>query len=411
MAMVDHPNVVLATPAWSLNGPNVFSANLTRGLNARGIPAHIVLTRPDWVDVKPLPQPADTWFRTLPVERFTSLTTRWRATIQYLREYAPCIYIPNHDFGHSCVSSQLPDSVATIGIVHSDDPQHYEHVARLGMYWNAVVAVSAAIGAEILKIDPSLAPRLSVIPYGVTAAICLPDRSSETGRPLRAIYAGRLDQTQKRVLDLPEIVKAALALSVPLQMTIAGSGPAEAPLRARFAAIGAGARVDFLGTLDNGALPAVLMQHDVFLLASAFEGLPMGLLEAMGQGCIPLAANIRSGVSELIESGRNGFRATVGNVQEFAERLAELFHNPPLRRRMAEAAYVTVRSRPYRLEDMVQRYLELFAKVRDEARSGVFHRPRGAIRPPPDLPWQEYLPGPLQKAGHHGKRLIAKAWS
>jgi glycosyltransferase involved in cell wall biosynthesis len=411
MTMVNHPNVVLATPTWSLNGANVFSANLTRGLNARGIPAQIVLTRPDWIDVKPLPRPADIRFRSLPVKRFASLTTRWRATIQYLSECAPCIYIPNHDFGHSCVSSRLPDSVATIGIVHSDDPQHYEHVARLGMYWNAVVAVSIAIGAEILKIDPSLAPRLSVIPYGVTAAKYLPDRSSQTGRPLRVIYAGRLDQAQKRVLDLPEIAKAAARLSIPLQMTIAGSGPAEAQLRARFAAIGAGARVDFLGTLDSGALQTVLMQHDVFLLTSAFEGLPMGLLEAMGQGCVPLAPNIRSGVSELIESGRNGFRATVGDVREFAERLAELFHNPPLRRRMAEAAYVTVRSSPYRLEDMVQRYVELSAKVLDEARSGVFHRPRGAIRPPPDLPWQEYLPGPLQKAGHCGKRLMARAWS
>lgn len=409
--MVDHPNIVLATPAWSLNGPNVFSANLTRGLNARGVPAHIVLTRPDWFDAKPLPRPAEAWFRTLPVERFASLTTRWRATIQYLREYAPCIYIPNHDFGHSCVSSQLPDSVATIGIVHSDDPQHYEHVARLGMYWNAVVAVSAAIGAEIIKIDPSLAPRLSVIPYGVAAATRLAERSFETGRPLRAIYAGRLDQPQKRVLDLPEIAKAAWTLGVSLQMTIVGSGPAEAQLRARFAAIGAGARVHFLGTLDSGALPAILMQHDVFLLASAFEGLPIGLLEAMGQGCIPVSADIRSGISELIESGRNGFRATVGNAQEFADRLAELFHNPPLRQRMAEAAYATVRSRPYQLEDMVQRYFELFAKVGDEARSGVFRRPSGAIRPPRDLPWQEYLPGPLQRAGHYGKRLIANAWS
>ncbi len=70
------PNVILATPNWSLNGPNVFSANLARELNARGVGAHIVLTRPDWQDAKPLPEPADIAIRTLPVRPFMSFGNR-----------------------------------------------------------------------------------------------------------------------------------------------------------------------------------------------------------------------------------------------------------------------------------------------------------------------------------------------
>ena len=57
--------VVLATPTWSLNGPNVFSANLARSLNARGGSAHILITRPDWDDVKPLAKPDDVPIREL----------------------------------------------------------------------------------------------------------------------------------------------------------------------------------------------------------------------------------------------------------------------------------------------------------------------------------------------------------
>src|SRR5580700_8434659 len=154
------PTIVLATPAWSLNGPNVFSANLVRGLRARRIQAHIVLTRPDWQDAKPLPMPPDIPFETLAVNRFMSFSARRRVMIRYLESQGPCVYIPNYDVGHSCISPKLSDRIAIAGIVHSDDPQHYDHVARLGAYWNAVVAVSPAIACEILKIAPALASQI-----------------------------------------------------------------------------------------------------------------------------------------------------------------------------------------------------------------------------------------------------------
>ena len=405
--MPEHPTVVLATPAWSLNGPNVFSANLARELNARRIRAKILVTRPDWVDAKPLPRPSGIRFETLEAGRFASLETRWNAMIRYLEQQAPCIYIPNYDFSHSCVSPRLTDSIVTIGIIHSDDAQHYEHVRRLGRYWNAVVAVSGAVGAETLKIDPSLAPRLSMIPYGIAAAPALPSRSAESGSTLRLVYAGRLDQAQKRVFDLPAICEAAIHAGVALRMTILGSGPAERELRARFAASAATNCVDFAGTLDNSAIGGVLSRHDVFLLASGFEGLPIGLLEAMGQGCVPVVSDIRSGVGEIVQDGRNGFRVAVGDIAAFAHCLSTLFHNSALLSEMAHAAYRTVSSGPFRLELMVQRYVELFARVIEESRLGEFRRPaQRRIVAPADLSWQEFLPGRLQQAGHYTRQIL-----
>jgi glycosyltransferase involved in cell wall biosynthesis len=304
--------------------------------------------------------------------------------------------------------------VAIVGIVHSDDPQHYEHVARLGKYWNAIVAVSPAIADETVKIAPSCSSRLAVIPYGVAPAANLPDRPS--AGPLRVVYAGRLDQPQKRVLDLAAIVKAAQDLGVPLRLTIAGGGPAEAQLRSRCAT--AGVCVEFLGTLGGEALTSVLAQQDVFLLTSGFEGLPISVLEAMGQGCIPVVRDLRSGIPELVVDGLNGFRIAGGplpgqpsgpeshDAQRFAKRLAELHANPGMRRQMSEAAYHTIRSGCYRLDSMVQSYVELFETVVDAAQSGAFRRPKGRIQPPPNLPWQEYLARPLQRAGHFGKQLL-----
>ena len=248
------PEVILASPSWSLNGPNVFAASLARGLNQRGIPAHILITRPDWSDSKPLPAPDRTEVRNLPVPRFAALRTRWRVMRDYLIARSPCVYIPNYDFGHSCISPELPSEVAVVGVVHSDDPQHYEHASRLGAYWNAIVAVSPEIEHQIRFQSPTLAARLSVIPYGVAAASAIPERPVRPDGPLRVIYAGRLDENQKRVLDLPRVIRAVQDLGNPVCLTIAGAGPAEERLKSLCSELGVYDKIRFLGSLDGGAL-------------------------------------------------------------------------------------------------------------------------------------------------------------
>ena len=35
---------VVASPYWAMNGVNVFSANLVRGLQGAGVPSHVLLT-------------------------------------------------------------------------------------------------------------------------------------------------------------------------------------------------------------------------------------------------------------------------------------------------------------------------------------------------------------------------------
>ena len=99
-------NVIVASPIWSLNGVNVFSANLVRGLQERGISARILLTQPNKHDSKPMKLPSDIPVDKLPVEDNDIYSVRWSAMIRYLEECAPCIYIPNYDFEHSLCESK-----------------------------------------------------------------------------------------------------------------------------------------------------------------------------------------------------------------------------------------------------------------------------------------------------------------
>jgi glycosyltransferase involved in cell wall biosynthesis len=363
--------------------------------------AHILITRPDWEDVKPLAAPDGVVIRTLPAPRFSPLPARWKAMLRYLRGHAPCIYVPNYDFGHSCISPKLPPEVAVVGVVHSDDPQHYEHAARLGAYWNAIVAVSPQIKDRLRQLAPSLAPRTHFIPYGVELPPEMPNRPGASAEPLRVIYAGRLDEPQKRVLDLPAIIRECGDRGVPVLLRIAGSGPASAALQARCYELGVQDRVQMLGTLDAKSLSRAFSEHDAILLTSAYEGLPIAVLEGMAHGCIPVVAEVNSGIDGLVMEGHNGYRRPVGDIAGFARVLAKLQAEPALRVRLAENARATILSGGYRVEDMADRYVELFSHVFGEVSRGSFDRPSGEIPPPPGWPRQEYLPGIVQAAGHY----------
>ena len=60
--------VIVASPRWVVNGVNVFSENLVRGLSARGVNAHLLITGSNEGDAKLMPLPRDIRVHHLPVK-------------------------------------------------------------------------------------------------------------------------------------------------------------------------------------------------------------------------------------------------------------------------------------------------------------------------------------------------------
>lgn len=378
--------VVVAAPDWTVTGVNVFSANLVRGLNQAGVAAHVLMTEHETALITRheacMPRPADIPFESLPVRRSDGWGAHWGATVRWLEEAAPSVYLPNHDWRHSTVCPVLSDQVVIVGVVHSDDPLHYDHVRRLGRYWNVIVAVSKAVAERTAELFPEIADRIVTIPIGVSVPARYPRRAASDGA-LRLIYHGILKQHQKRVLDLPRIVQRALDLGVPVVLDIAGAGPDEDALRTACANLVERGAIRFLGVTSPQDAAALLQQHDVYLLASEFEGMPNALIEAMGRGCVPIVSRMISGIPELIRDGENGFLVPIGDHAAFAARL-QLLHGDPARcERMSRAAHATVKNGGFRLEDMVDAYQRVFADAWRKVRSGAFVRPQGTLSPPP----------------------------
>ena len=102
-----------------------------------------------------------------------------------------------------------------------------------------------------------------------------------------------------------------------MELTVAGSGPDQREFLLYSAQSLVDGQMRFVGSLSNQQVRTLMSRSDVFVLPSAFEGLPISLLEAMSHGLVPVSAHCRSGVDQAIEHGKNGFLVSVGDVEGF----------------------------------------------------------------------------------------------
>jgi len=396
--------VIIALTSGRVSGVDVFSVTLLRGLLKSGIPAKIVLTNDGATEVDAMPLPDD-----IPIERLALPQTRngkpcLRPMLEYLHDQGPCVYLPNYDYRHSTVCAKLRNRVAAIGIVHSDDPMHYTHTVRLGRYWNAIVAVSAKIHQRVAEIDDSFRNRLVTIPYGVPVPGNIVRAESALGTPLRMLYVGRVEQAQKRVFRLIEILDLMEQRGIPCILTVVGGGSATEEFRARAKAHSVSGRVRFAGILPNHEVGREYLQNDVFLLTSAFEGLPVSLLEAMAHGCVPVVLQTESGIPELIRDGDNGQMIAEGDFGCFADHLSALHADRRRLAEMSQRARATIIDQGYGSDRMVNDYRRLFERVFDDLRRGLYRRRRSRV--PVDLFGYR-----LPKRVEHVVSRLRKSWA
>jgi glycosyltransferase involved in cell wall biosynthesis len=92
-------------------------------------------------------------------------------------------------------------------------------------------------------------------------------------------------------------------------------------------------------------VPDVLNAADIFILPSLWEGLPIGLLEAMSMGKAVIASNV-DGTCEIIKNEYNGCLIALNNLQnELAEKIILLSNDAALRKQYGSKAMETVKNR------------------------------------------------------------------
>jgi glycosyltransferase involved in cell wall biosynthesis len=149
---------------------------------------------------------------------------------------------------------------------------------------------------------------------------------------LNVVCAGRLaswkgvDTLLRALPGLPNV-----------RATIVGDGPESAALKRLADELRLGTSTVFAGSLPMPKLREQMLQSDVLVLDSGYEGLSHTLLEAGALG-LPCIASDRGGNPEVIQDGVNGLLVPYGDVAALRAALARLQSDEPLRLRLARQA-------------------------------------------------------------------------
>jgi glycosyltransferase involved in cell wall biosynthesis len=159
-----------------------------------------------------------------------------------------------------------------------------------------------------------------------------------------------MEDASKGIFWLPRIVQH---LPAGIHLTIAGDGPDLPKLKARMAPHAY--RVTFLGAVGQADVPALMAQHDIIIMPSRYEGLPMTLIEAMAAGCVPVVSNIRGVTDTIIDHDSNGLLFPIGDFVAAAGLVGRLHHDYELLGALSSAAEKSIASK-FRATDMASRY-------------------------------------------------------
>jgi glycosyltransferase involved in cell wall biosynthesis len=127
---------------------------------------------------------------------------------------------------------------------------------------------------------------------------------------------------------------------IPVKLTIAGDGPERERLEKLAAELGCGDWLTWLGEVANSRVFSLLKEADVLALPCREDsrgdrdGIPVVLMEAMASGTPVVAGNLPA-IGELVEDGVSGLLVEGNKPAALADKLAMLWGNPDLSRRLA----------------------------------------------------------------------------
>lgn len=247
---------------------------------------------------------------------------------------------------------------------------HVEHNSRERYNWwrlrqarwlaqrtTAIVGVSEGVRDSLIQ-RGFPADRCVAIPNGIELnRFRAEDQLPWASRKMGIIMASRF----ARQKDQGTLVKALTLLKLEGQhptLAFAGLGKASLmqKIKRQVQDNGLQDQVHFLGQVE--ALHKLLIQHQIFVLSTHYEGMPLALVEAMAAGCACIATDV-VGVRGVIEDGITGLLVPENDPHALAAALSRLMRDPVLASKLSINAREKALS-SYSLTQMHSRYASLF---------------------------------------------------
>jgi glycosyltransferase involved in cell wall biosynthesis len=331
-----------------------------KGPTSRAVPGNVRLIDLDDWWVRPIPR-----FRRRSVRAVLSSA----ALARYLRSEGPEVLLSGGNYPNfaAVAGRWLGRSSTRVVLSHHSDlsreagkkPFVRWTVRHLYPRCDRVVTVSQGVADELVDKGGVPASRITTI-YNPVVSPEIRSRLGEEvdhpwlqpGQPPVVLGIGRL-HAQK---DFPTLLRAFARIREQREakLLILGVGKHE---RHRNALLALGADLGIEQDMDlPGFLPhpfAIMARASVFVLSSAWEGLPTALIEAMACGCPVASTNCASGPAEILDQGKYGPLVPVGDDAALARAALELIANPP------ERSLLQARAEMFSVDSSVDRYSEV----------------------------------------------------
>lgn len=156
------------------------------------------------------------------------------------------------------------------------------------------------------------------------------------GRGTRMLFVGRI-AVDKGIEVLIDAIAELRRRHDDLTLTVVGDGPYRNHLEDLCERRSLADSITFVGSKNQDEVAKLLMDHDLFVLPSFAEGVPVVLMEAMGAG-LPVVATYVGGMTELVDDGVTGFLVRPFDKTQLVRRIEQLIEDPALRGRIGRAA-------------------------------------------------------------------------
>ena len=239
--------------------------------------------------------------------------------------------------------------------------------------FSAVVAVQPGMLTDG-RLPRSVRRRLTVIENGIDVesseqSAADDQRTAPAVEALRSFCArratigviGRLS-AEKGVEVLLDAFARVRKAGVDVQLAVIGDGPLMSELRNQAAQLELGEAVHFSGFVP--AASAILPALALLVIPSHSEGLPMVMLEAM-RARRPIVATSVGGIPQALRDGDAGRLVAPGDAHALAAAIETVLRDRELAARYCDAAFREF-ARRFNVNAMVDRYVSLYERVRDE---------------------------------------------
>ncbi len=241
----------------------------------------------------------------------------------------------------------------------------WQHAYHMWTYrWSFLTADQCIVlnreALLFLQMKYNLPPdRVWFIPNGVGPEF-FHVRSFSDGMATKLLFVGTwIDH--KGIYYLAEAFEKVLQLIPEARLTIAGCQEPEEKVRRCFAKAAQGA-LEVWPFVARAEISSLYAEHEIFVLPSLMEGMPLVLLEAMASG-MPVVTTESSGMTDLVEDLHDGVFVIPGDSESLSAAIVRLCRDPELRLRLGSAA-----------QEKMKRYTWQHAAKRTEK---VFYRAMG----------------------------------